>query len=114
MIKAKSFNSLREFIKNNFGIVVLGCGGNTDEWTVGLTKELVGSKIITDKIQNAFTDTYTITGNKLGNQGRVDVLFVFDKKLKLNMGKLAIWRLQWAGAISWVDDFIVNYAKDYK
>ena len=114
----------------DFGMVVLGAGGNPQEWADGIAGILKDEKIVVPSVET-FSQVAIIKGNKLdyderdlatsndmgslllGDRGRTDLLLVFNHESKPHIGKLAMWRLRF-GDISWVDDFIVNYAKDYK
>jgi len=95
----------------DFGMVVLGAGGDVQEWIDGISKELIESKIVQD--EEVFEKAYKVTGNIKGKGGRLDLVLIFSNKAKPNIGKLALWRLRF-GDVSWLDDFIVNYKKDYE
>jgi len=45
--------------------------------------------------------------------GRVDLAFVFQEKTKIDMGKLAMWRLRF-GDCSWITDYQINYANQHQ
>jgi len=110
-IKNITFEELQELNKNKeFGIVVLGAGGNFKDWVVGIAKVLKDEKIAEGK--DVFTDAAKLTGNKKGDNGRTDLVLLFNPKCKLNIEKLAIWRIKF-GDVSWIEDFVVNYRKDY-
>jgi len=85
------------------GIVFLGAGGDLKEWVSGVTSELKNQGIVSDP--SWFDDVYTVTTSG----GRTDLVFTFNRKHKINIGKLAVWRLHWGDA-SWVSDYLVNYA----
>ena len=85
------------------GIVFLGAGGDLKEWVQGVTGELQNQGIVSD--MSWFDDVYTVTTSG----GRTDLVFTFNRKHKINIGKLAIWRLEWGDA-SWVSDYLENYA----
>lgn len=88
------------------GIIFLGAGGDLKEWVRGVTSELETQGIVSD--QSWFDDVYTVTTSG----GRTDLVFTFNPKHKINIGKLAIWRLQWGDA-SWISDYLVNYADQH-
>ncbi len=94
-----------------FGMVVLGAGKPLNEWVEGISKILKEEKIVEQDV-NTFSGAATVEGNILGKNGRTDLLLVFNKNSKPNIGKLAIWRLRF-GDISWTEDFVTNYRKDY-
>lgn len=106
------FSELREFEgSDGFGIIVTGAGGKVSEWVNGIEGVLKEAGIV-DKEVPTFIRSAIVDGNVLGNKGRRDLLLVFNPEAKVNVGKLAVWRIQF-GDVSWVDDFMVNYAKDY-
>ena len=59
-----------------------------------------------------FSEMFVLTGNVKGKDGRMDLVLFFDNDTKIEMGKLSMWRICF-GDISWIDDFIDNYGKDY-
>lgn len=110
-IGRKTFQEFVEDSKTNFSIVVLGAGAPLEEWVNGINGELKQSSI-TDA-ENCFTRAYTLSNNVLGAKGRCDLVLVFDPAVKPDMGKMALWRVGWNGAIGWTDDFIANHGADY-
>lgn len=66
-----------------------------------------------DDDANVFSFAARLTGNRLGDKGRLDLVLLFNPDCKLHIGKLSIWRIK-MGDISWIEDFVVNYRKDYK
>ena len=96
--------------QDEFGIVVTGAGGKLTDWAKGLSENLVESRV--SETDQVFSEYGHITGNNQGDRGRTDAYFFFNKDNELNVGKLSMWRLR-IGDISWIDDFCVNYAKDY-
>jgi hypothetical protein len=91
------------------GLVILGAGGNPEEWVTGISEILQKEGIA--KSPNIFSETFILTGNVKGEEGRTDLALVFGDE-ELNMGKMAMWRLQFGDA-SWISDFVVNFAEDY-
>ena len=110
-ITEKSFSTFKTNYANKFGMVILGAGGNLNEWVEGIGNLLLEQKLV--EIAPIFSEAFKLTGNVLGNEGRTDLALIFDKNTKVNIGKLAMWRIS-VGSCSWIDDFIVNYAKDYE
>ena len=110
-IGSKTFQEFVEDQKQNFCIVVLGAGGSLKEWVKGIEGELKKSSITAS--DKCFTRAYALSDNTLGKGGRRDLILVFDPAAKPDMGKMAIWRLGWNGAIGWTEDFIANHGKDY-
>ena len=110
-IGRKTFQEFVEDSKTNFSIVVLGAGGSPEDWVQGIDGELKHSSITS--ANNCFIRAYTLSNNVLGAKGRCDLVLVFDPAVKPNMGKMALWRVGWNGAIGWTDDFIANHGADY-
>jgi len=104
------FEQANEQFKEQEGLVLLGCGGDLNEWIDGVTNVLHEEKIT--KIKSAkdlWGGIYKLTTTG----GRIDLLLLFNNPSNLNMGKMAIWRLGFGDA-SWWSDYMVNYAKDYE
>tara|TARA_R110002020_G_scaffold26072_7_gene84377 strand:+ start:472 stop:837 length:366 start_codon:yes stop_codon:yes gene_type:complete len=89
--------------KGRSAIVVRGIGEweNIDEWIDGINGDLVEDKIFVSPM----TEIYLLPTNK---EGRTDVVMVYGNEHRPAMGKFAMWRLGWAGRISWLEDYIVN------
>lgn len=105
-INSIKFNAFVEKTNNTDGIVLLGCGGDLQEWVSGVTKLLKEEKIIKKSPwQSAFL--LTTTG------GRNDIALVFKKNPELEMGKMAIWRLKF-GDCSWISDYVENYRSQHE
>ena len=110
-VKNITFDELRGV--KELGIVVMGAGGNLMDWAKGFIEiwRNENEKIIKNE-RKVFKLVAKLTGNKLGDKGRIDLVLLFDPKCKIDIGKLAIWRIK-MGGISWIEDFVVNYRKDY-
>ena len=102
-IKEISTDELRR-MKDREGIVFQGCGGSLDEWVDGVNEMLTESGILQNGTK--FTDVYSFENDNLTN-----LLFPFDEKVNLDIGKLAMWRIasyqQFYG--SWLSDYVDNY-----
>ncbi len=101
-MKQKQFQDLRELFE---GLVLLGCGGKLEEWETGVLGLLEEEKIAT---KDDFDEVFFI----VTSGGRTDVVLPFKRQSKINIGKLAIWRLRF-GNCSWVSDYLVNYASHH-
>jgi hypothetical protein len=110
-IKEIKFKDLKELHLKHFGFVVLGAGGPKEDWINGIEKMLKEEKIV-DPDENTFSEAYIVSDNLNGKEGRTDLVLIFADDAKPNVGKLAMWRLSF-GSVCWIDDFIVNYRKDY-
>lgn len=103
------FPEFREAVKDKEGIVLLGCGGPLEDWTNGVTKLLADTFIIPSvEPSDTFSDFYRLetTGH------RVDVAMVFRKDAKMEIGRMAVWRLTF-GDCSWISDYLDNYASQH-
>jgi hypothetical protein len=94
------------------GIVLLGAGGNLNEWIDGVTETLIKEKILQDgatvkQAAELFSGAYKLTTSG----GRSDLALVFKSNSPLNIGKMAIWRR--VGDWSWISDYLDNYAKQH-
>jgi hypothetical protein len=104
-VESINFSRLLELSKSNEGIVLMGCGGNLDEWINGVTKELMDRCLVKSDFKEIFVSVST--------GGRCDITMLFNDEQEVDIGKMAIWRLQF-GSRSWLSDFVVNYRKQYE
>ena len=87
MITQISTDDLRK-MKGCEGLIIQGCGGDLNQWVDGINDLLAKAGILPDG--KAFTDV-----SQFSNDGVTCLLFKFTDDLKqLDVGKLAIWRLQ--------------------
>lgn len=91
------------------GMVFLGAGGDIQDWLKGIPEHLKEHDIASsDKIEDLFEKALVLTSTG----GRTDLVLTFSKDTKLNIGKLAMWRLR-MGNCSWISDFVINYRDHY-
>ena len=87
------------------GLILQGCGGELRDWVDGINDMLIKSDILFDgtkfKAENCLA---------FENEGLTNLLFPFSEDVKLNMGKLAMWRLQTHSNFGgkWLSDYVVN------
>lgn len=85
------------------GLILQGCGGDLTEWVDGINEMLTHAGILKDGSQ--FENVATFQHGEL-----TCLLYPFDD-VKLDIGKLALWRLQthevYGG--TWLSDFVPNY-----
>lgn len=87
------------------GLILQGCGGELQDWVDGINDMLIKSDILPDgtkfKAENCLA---------FENEGLTNLLFPFSEDVKLNMGKLAMWRLQTHSEFSgkWLSDYVDN------
>ena len=87
------------------GLILQGCGGELQDWVDGINDMLIKSDILFDgtkfKAENCLA---------FENEGLTNLLFPFSEDVKLNMGKLAMWRLQTHENFGgeWLSDYVNN------
>lgn len=96
-------------LPNSEGIVLLGTGGDLQDWINGVTKELNKAGIVKGTPSDIWEGAYQLTTTG----GRIDLALPFKESAKFNIGKLAMWRLQF-GDCSWISDYKDNYASQHK
>lgn len=89
------------------GLVIMGCGGDLSEWLDGINDTLIKAEILQNgsRFQEAYSFEY---------KGLTCILFPFEEA-ELNIGKLAMWRLQTHEAYggTWLSDFVPNYLEGF-
>lgn len=100
-MKQLSLSELRT-MTNHEGLVLQGCGGDLHEWIDGINELFTDSGIL--KNGSSFTEVSTFEKDGLTN-----LLFSMDG-VDLDMGKLAMWRLQSHETFggTWLSDYLVN------
>ncbi len=92
-------------MKDCEGLILQGCGGSLDEWVDGINDMLTESEILLDgtkfKAENCCV---------FENEGLTNLMFLFSEDVKLDMGKLAMWRLQTHSNFGgkWMSDYVDN------
>lgn len=85
------------------GLILQGCGGDPQEWLVGINSLLTDEGIL--KNGSRFEDISVFQNGDLTN-----ILFPFEDGVDIDMGKLAMWRLhsheQFGG--TWLSDYVPN------
>lgn len=103
-VKQITTDELRK-MKGTEGLILQGCGNDLDEWIDGINDLLTGSEILLGgtkfKAENC---------RVFENEGLTNLMFPFSEDVKLDMGKLAIWRLQTHGNFGgkWLSDYVDN------
>ncbi len=84
------------------GLILQGCGGEVQEWVDGINEILKDNSILLD-------DTKFESVSVFQNDGVTCILYPFDN-VHLDVGKLAMWRLQsyTAFAGTWLSDYVDN------
>ena len=98
--------SFEELHNHGEGLVFLGCGGNLQDWYKGIVEEVLEKEKLATREDFKRPFSMTTTG------GRTDLVLPFKPGGKIDMGKLAMWRLRF-GDCSWISDYITNYKKHH-
>lgn len=100
-INAITTDALRR-MSDSEGLILQGCGGDLQEWLDGINEMFTENGILKDgtKFQNI---------SSFENEGLTCLLYPFEG-VKLDVGKLAMWRLQTHATFggTWLSDFVPN------
>ena len=101
-IKTITTDDLRQ-MKDKEGLVLQGCGGDAQEWLDGINRILNNDGILLGETK--FETVYAFE-----HEGLTNLLFPFDDDVKLDMGKLAMWRLHTHETFggTWLSDHVEN------
>ena len=100
-IKTISTDDLRR-MEDREGLLLQGCGGDPREWGDGINQPLADAGILLEG--SKFEQVITFQ-----HDGLTNLLFPFDG-VKLDMGRLAVWRLQTHSQFggTWLSDYVPN------
>lgn len=103
-VKEIEANALRQ-MQDREGLVLQGCGGDLQEWIDGINGMLTVEDILLDGTAFKAENCIAFSHNNVTN-----LLLPFTEDVKLNMGKLAMWRLQTHEAFggTWLSDYVPN------
>ena len=84
------------------GLVLQGCGGDLQDWLNGINEMLTDAEIL-------LNGSHFESASVFQHDGLTNLLFSFEN-VELNMGKLAMWRLQTHGQFggTWLSDYVPN------
>ena len=101
LIKNISLSDLRRR-NGKEGLILQGCGGETQDWVDGINKMLTDKGILLDKTKFENVSVFK-------SDGVTCILYPFED-VHLDIGKLAMWRLQsyTAFAGTWLSDYVDN------
>ena len=101
-IRTISTNELRR-MSDQEALILQGCGGSLQEWVDGINDMLTEDGILLDGTK--FTDCAAFE-----HDGVTCLVFPFSDDVKLNVGKLAMWRLSTYGNFggTWLSDYVPN------
>ena len=90
-------------MKRSEGIILQGCGGELQEWVDGVNEMLAKEGILLNNTKFSKVDVFK-------HDDLTNLLFHFTDDVKLNIGKLAMWRLKTHGAFggTWLSDYVPN------
>lgn len=92
-------------MKDSEGLILQGCGGDLKEWLDGINKTLKEEKILLNNTEFKEDNCYVFE-----NENLTCILFKFTNDVNLDIGKLAMWRLNthayFAG--TWLTDYVDN------
>ena len=94
----------------NDGLVFYGLTNELEEFKTFINDELNNKELGTGNFEDKFNGIYELNVPN----GRRDIVFIFNDKPSINMGKLAIWRISLNGLASWISDYVVNRATDFE
>lgn len=103
-IKKITANDLKQ-MKDSEALILQGCGGSLDEWVDGINDLLTESGILLEgtkfKAENC---------SAFEHDGLTCLMFPFSEDVKLDVGRLAMWRLQTHGQFggTWLSDYVPN------
>ena len=90
-------------MKGQEGLILQGCGGDPQEWLDGINGLLTDAEILQNG--SRFENISVFNHEDLTN-----ILFPFEDSVRLDIGKLAMWRLQthenFGG--TWLSDYVEN------
>lgn len=100
-IKTISADELRD-MEDKEGLILQGCGGEPEEWVDGINEMLAKEDILKDS--SRFEKAMVFE-----HDGLTNLLFPFEG-IKLDMGKLAMWRLRTHEVFggTWLSDYVPN------
>ena len=90
------------------GLVLQGCGGDLRKWVTAVNQALTEQGILKDG--SKFQSVQTFRHGNLTN-----LVLPFDEKVKMDVGRLAIWRIQTHGHLgsTWLSDYVENRLGGY-
>ena len=102
MIKEITTDDLRR-MSGREALIIQGCGGDLVEWQNGINDLLTKEGILQDGTRFENVASFR-------RDGVTCLLFPFDDSVKLDMGKLAAWRIRTHSHFEgkWLSDFVPN------
>ena len=90
------------------GLILQGCGGSLLDWQNGINNLLTEAGILKNGTQ--FETVYAFQ-----HEGTTCLLFPFEGSVELDVGKLAMWRLQSHSTFggTWLSDYVPNRLRGF-
>lgn len=90
-------------MKGKEGLILPGCGGDLQEWVDGINEMFTETKILLDGTKFNEDNCCVFKREKLTN-----ILFPLSDDVKVDIGKLAMWRLQSHSNFGgkWLSDYV--------
>ena len=106
-IRSVTTDALRR-MSNQEALVIQGCGGDLQEWVDGINDILTQEGILLEGTK--FNDCLSFQKNDT-----TCLAFLFSEDVKINVGKLAMWRLATQGNFggTWLSDYVPNQLGGY-
>ncbi len=103
-VKRIEAEALRQ-MEGKEGLILQGCGGNLSEWVEGINDLLREEGILLESTEFSENDCLAFV-----NDGLTCLLFPFSGKVKLDMGRLAVWRIVTYEGFggTWLSDYVEN------
>lgn len=103
-VKSVNTEELRS-MSNTEGLVLQGCGGELKEWIDGINGLFKRSGILLEDSEFKEDDCYTFKNGDL-----ICLLFPFSDDISIDLGKMAMWRLQTHQDLggTWFSDYVDN------
>ena len=102
IIKSITPDDLRH-MQGQEALILQGCGGDLTEWVDGINSILTEEGILKDGF--SFEEAYTFK-----NEGLTCLVFPLEDGAKIDMGKLAMWRIGTHHTFggTWLSDYVEN------
>ena len=89
------------------GLIIQSCGGSLQKWQEDINKALTEEILLNG---SSFQDAVSFE-----HDGLTNMLFLFDDNVKLDAGRLAVWRLKTHAILggTWLSDYVQNKLGGY-
>ena len=90
------------------GLIIQSCGGSLQKWQEDINKALTEEKILLNG--SSFQDAVSFE-----HDGLTNMLFLFDDNVKLDVRRLAVWRLKTHDIFggTWLSEYVQNKLDGY-